>query len=118
MDKGTDKRDFELFKSEFCKWQARFGLSGYRVYFKWEPVEGGFSSIGIKQGEAVATVTLNSDLPDTSEPYKDIRCSAKHEALHLLIGRLQQNGRYRFCSEEELYEATEELVNKLENLVR
>lgn len=109
--------DFALFQSEFKKWQELFGLTGYKVYFKYEPLEGYFADISINQGNMVATVTLNSNLPEKDEPFKDIRRTAKHEAIHLLVGRLEQNGRYRFTSENEIYESTEELVFKLENLI-
>ena len=110
-------KDFDLFQVEFKKWQYRFGLTGYKVYFKYEPLEDHFAEITISQGNMVATVRLNSKLPDKNKPHKDVRRSAKHEALHLLVGRLENNGRYRYCSENEIYEATEELVFKLEELI-
>ena len=109
-------KDFELFQTEFRKWQQKFGLTGYKVYFKYEPMEG-FADIKINQGEMVVTVKLNSNLPDKAKPFNDIKQNAKHEALHLLVGRLEQDGRYRYSSENEIYEATEELVYKLEGLI-
>ena len=65
----------------------------------------------------VATVRLNSELPGKDKPFKDVRTSAKHEAIHLLISRLEKNGRYRYIAENEIYEATEELVIRLEGLI-
>ena len=109
--------DFELFQQEFNKWQHHLGLTGYKVYFKHEPIESSFANIHINQGGMVATVTLNSKLPDKDIPFKDVKRSAKHEALHLLVGRLEHNGRYRYSSENEIYEAVEELVFKLEELI-
>lgn len=110
--------DFELFQSEFKKWQQRFGLTGYKVYFKHKSMgNNGFANIIINQGNMVATVTLNKELLAKDKPYKDIKRTAKHEAIHLLIGRLEQNGRYRYVSDSEIYEACEELVFKLEDLV-
>jgi len=110
-------KDFALFQSEFKRWQKLFGLTGYKVYFKYEPLDSSFADISINQGDMVAVVTLNSKLPDGDKPYKDIKRSAKHEALHLLAGRLEKNGRCRYISESEIYEATEELVFRLENLI-
>jgi hypothetical protein len=110
-------KDFKLFQSEFKKWQRLFGLTGYKVYFKYEPLEKSFADIEINQEETVATVRLNSELPDKDKPFKDIRRHAKHEALHLLIGRLEMNGSYRFVSSGEMHESSEELVHKLENLI-
>ena len=109
--------DFELFQSEFKRWQQKFGLTGYKVYFKYEPIDDGFAAIKINQGDMVVTVRLNSELPTKDNPHKDIRQTAKHEALHLLVGRLEEAGRYRHCSATEIYEATEELANRLGVLI-
>ena len=94
-----------------------FGLSSYKVYFKYEPNDGYFASLAVNQGNVVATARLNSKLPDKDKPHKDVKGSAKHEALHLLIARLEHNGRHRYISDDEMYEATEELVHKLEDLI-
>ena len=110
-------RDFELFQSEFKKWQKLFGLTGYKIYFKHEPDDGYFASLTINQGNAIATARLNSKLPNKDKPFKDVKNSAKHEALHLLVARLEKNGRCRYISDDEMYEATEELVHKLEGLI-
>lgn len=110
-------RDFELFQREFKRWQDKFGLTGYKVYFKYGLLEKSFADIRVNQGDMVATVTLNNELPDKERPHRDVRCSAKHEALHLLISRLELAGHYRYSSENEIYEAAEELVHKLEDLI-
>jgi hypothetical protein len=110
-------KDLALFQSEFKKWQRLFGLTGYKVYFEYEPFDNSFADISINQGDMVVTVRLNSKLPDKDKPHKDIKRSAKHEAIHLLVARLEKNGRYRYTSETEIYEATEELVFRLENLI-
>ena len=110
-------KDFELFKGEFKKWQKQFGLTGYKVYFKYKPDDGYFASLTVNQGNEVATATLNSKLPDKDKPFRNVKGSAKHEALHLLVSRLEHNGRHRYISDDEMYEATEELVHKLEDLI-
>jgi len=109
-------KDFELFKSEFKKWQVKFGLTGYKAYFKHEPIDGAFANIEVNQERMIATVTLNSDLAE-NKSFKDIKRTAKHEALHLLIHRLESRGRERYVSPPEIYEASEELVFKLEDLI-
>ena len=110
-------KDFALFQKEFKKWQRIFGLTGYKVYFKYEPLEKSFADIEINLEGMIATVRLNSKLPDKDKPYKNVRENAKHEAIHLLIGRLEMNGRYRFVSSGEMNESSEELVRKLEGLI-
>ena len=110
-------KDFELFQKEFKKWQRLFGLTGYKVYFKYEPLDSSFADLTVRQSDMVATARLNSKLPNSEKLYMDTKRSAKHEALHLLVARLEQNSRYRYASENEIYEATEELVIRLEGLV-
>lgn len=111
-------KDFADFQKYFKHYQKLFSLSGYRVYFKYEKIKSGFADLQIDLTDMVATLRLNSKLPDKDKPFKDIKRSAKHEALHLLVGRLEQNGRHRYIAEEEIYEATEELVFKLEELIK
>ena len=109
--------DFELFKKEFRKWQQKFGLTGYKVYFKHEPIDDAFASINLGQGEMIATVRLNSKTLSADKPFVDIKQSAKHEALHLLVGRLEKNAHWRYSSLQEIEEADEELVHRLEDLI-
>uniref|UniRef100_A0A6H1ZG65 Peptidase n=1 Tax=viral metagenome TaxID=1070528 RepID=A0A6H1ZG65_9ZZZZ len=113
----TKNKDFELFQKEFTKWQQKFGLTGYQVYFKHAPLDKAFANIIVKQRSMVATVTLNSEIDEDGKPFKDIKNSAKHEALHLLVARLEGNGHYRYSTEVEIYEAAEELVIRLQSLV-
>lgn len=109
--------DFALFQSEFKKWQQRFGLTGYRVFFRYEEIPHTFADIQVKQTDMVAVLRLNSKLDEIDKPNKDIRATAKHEAIHLLTARLAENGRYRYIAENEIDEALEELVKKLEGLI-
>lgn len=110
-------KDFVLFQKEFKKWQKLFGLTGYKVYFTHEPLDGSYASINIELGSMVATVRLNSKVDGHAKPHCNIKLTAKHEAIHLLVGRLELNGRFRYSTESEIYEATEELVFRLEGLI-
>lgn len=114
---NKDKNDFLLFQKEFKKYQERFGLSGYRVYFKHKPLDGSFAHIDMRPTDRVATVTLNSKLEDEEKPFKDIKTSARHEALHLLIYGLEDLAKSRYIQEWMIDEISEELVNKLEKLI-
>ena len=110
-------KDFELFKKEFKKWQDKFGLNGWVVYFKYEQLEDSFASSSTDINGMVATIKLNSKLPNKDKPFKNIKRSAKHEALHLLLARMSCNAYARFVSRDDLYESEEELVHKLEGLL-
>jgi len=113
----TEDKDFTLFKSEFTKWQQMFGLTGYKVYFGHEPLKSGFANIVGNNGTAVVKVTLTNKIPPGNEAFKDIKRSAKHEAIHLLLRRLVQSARHRHSTAEEISEAVEELAYKLEALI-
>ncbi len=119
---ATDKKgervlsDFSDFKKYFKECQKRFGLNGYKVYFEYKPLENCFANITVDQRQMVATVALNSD--DKKHPDKHVKHSAKHEAIHLLLFKLQHIASCRYCQPEELDEAIEEAVFKLEDLIK
>ncbi len=110
-------KDFELFQKHFVKYQKLFGLTGYRCYFKHEPLEGRFADIEINAWDKVATVRLNSALPDSNRLFKDTKRTAKHEALHLLTGKLESLARNRYIDPDEIGEAVEDIAHSLEGLV-
>jgi hypothetical protein len=111
------KDDFRAFQKYFKEYQRKFGLTGYKTYFKFEPLNDCFANITVNQNDMIATVRLNSRLPDKDKPHKDIKRNAKHEAIHLLLFRLEHRACSRYVLEEEIYEAVEELVFKLEDLI-
>ncbi len=113
-----EHRDFTLFKKEFTRYQKLLGMNGWEIYFKHEPgVRGSFADTFLDFANLTATVRLNSELDDGDKPFKDIKGTAKHEALHILIARLEGEARYRFATDEAIKEATEELVHKLMGLI-
>ena len=112
-------KDFEIFKKEFKKWQDKFGLNGWATYFVQEVLENKdtFAELRRDIENMTATACLNNEISESNKQFKDINRTAKHEAIHLLVGRLADCGRYRFVNEDELNEAEEELVHKLEGLL-
>ena len=103
--------------SEFKKWfkyyQSRFGLLGWDVRFEQKKLKDSYATISPNLDGMTALVTL-----DIETSAKEIKASARHEALHLLIGRLSGNASYRYASKEDMYETCEELVNKLCKLIK
>ena len=65
----------------------------------------------------MATVSLNSNLPNGDKPFKDIKRSAKHEAIHLMLSKYKDLALSRYLREGEIYKAEEEIVFKLEKLI-
>ena len=110
--------EFKLFKEEFKKWQDKFGLKGWAIYFEHTEIEEHrFAEIYNDIEDMAATVRLNNKLCKENEKFKDVEKSAKHEAIHLLLARLEACARYRYVNEDEITEACEELVHKLEELI-
>jgi len=114
-----NSQDFELFEREFKRYQRLFGLRGYRVYFNHKPLDTDvMANIRVDQEAVAANVCLNSKVPKRgNEGWADIRRHAKHECIHLLIGRLVKYGQSRYISGDDIEEAGEELVNRLEGLI-
>lgn len=108
--------DFELFCETFKKYQDLLGLNGYRIYFKYEPIDA-FASIRVNRSDMIATVRLNSRVSKAEKPFQDIKLNAKHEALHLLLYSLEDLALDRCATAEKIGEACEELVHKLEHFV-
>ena len=102
------KSEFKEFQKIFATYQKRFGLNGYRTYFKNEPDANSFANINVNQENMIATINISS---------KGCLKSAKHEALHLLVGRLAYYAEARYVTEREIMEAEEELVRRLEILI-
>jgi len=64
------------------------------------------------------TIKFNTVL-DESDIEKDwIERTAKHEMVHLLIGRLVEIANCRYVTDSELSEAAEGLVHSLEKLIK
>ena len=111
-------KDFEIFKKEFKKWQDKFGLNGWKVFFRYEDLGSDrHASLSYDLSGMVASAKLNSNLPDTEKQDKDPALSAKHEAIHLLLARLESYAMVRYVTANDIEEADEELVYKLEGLL-
>lgn len=109
--------EFEVFQSTFIKYQNLLGLTGYKVYFKYEVLDSCFANIMINQEDMVVTVVLNKRVMAKDKLHRNIQNIAKHEALHLLMGRLDSLAKYRYATSVDIYEANEEIVHKLEELI-
>ncbi|KKL17231.1 hypothetical protein LCGC14_2487610 [marine sediment metagenome] len=117
MNRAANTRDLEVFKREFTKYQELFGLTGITVHFKFESVDGAYACLNLKYRDMVAEVILNSDPVNWSTRRGGIRGAARHEAIHLLLMRLEGEAMYRHATENSIYEAVEETVHRLENVI-
>jgi len=108
-----ESKRLKIFRREFERRQKQFGLCGYQVFFEEKKLEDCFANITQNHGDMVATARVNSDPHGDRKPIE----SAKHEAIHLLIGKLEYLAKRRYVSEDEIYTCAEELTVKLMGLI-
>ena len=110
--------EFDKFKKVFKEYQALFGLSGYKVYFKQEPLQDDFASCKINLMGRVVTILLDTNASKEDRKLCGVEENAKHEALHLLLGRLSILAHSRYVSQNEIEDAEEEIIRRLEKLIK
>ena len=113
----ASSKDFAEFKKTFMKYQQLFGCTGYKIFFEREKLKNDCANITIRDECRIATVKLDSALPEREKKDQPIELLAKHEAIHLLLARYVHYAESRYVNEEQVIEAEEELVRKLEKLI-
>ena len=108
MSKRLDK-----FKETFEKYRGKFELHNYRLYFEETELDNSVATIHTDSETFKATIQV-----DNHKSFgEDLKSSAKHEAIHLLVARLSELAEHRFVTREEIISAEEELVRKLAWLI-
>ena len=110
---------FKKFKDSFLYWQKEFGLMEYRVCFLQEHLDDAFAQLRTNIEGKLVHVVLNteweSDLTATDDGPEE---HAKHEAVHLLLGRLAWLARCRYVDECSINEEDEAVVIRLARVLR
>jgi hypothetical protein len=114
---------FELFKVECLKWIKIFNLNCYRVRFEFKDCKDADAQSITDSHSYVCTIALNinqnyGEFKETQSLNDYIKYLAKHECIHVLLGRISTTSSARFISKDELTEAEEELVVKLSNIIK
>jgi len=112
------QKDFDLFKKEFMRWYEKFGLGEYSVYFEFKKLDEAYAEIWKRSDSNVITVALNNELSPGAYRDRDVKDTAKHEALHLLLWDLSRHSYNRFGSPREIDLSEEKLVQKLIGLIK
>jgi hypothetical protein len=113
------KEQIKLFKDEFDKWVKHFGIHNeWSVYFTTEEIDA-FAQIHMNADNRIATLKLNPVFENycIDDIEQHLKNSAKHEAIHLLLGEVDCAGIVRFMDEKTHYSLYEKLVIKLESLL-
>ena len=113
----TSKKDFEFFVRECKKWGKILELADWDIRYFHEERKSNALAVTLRdlQGRA-ASVYLSTDWDEVS--HEALTSTAKHEMIHLLVGRLAGNAFCRFITEDDLMESEEALVVKLSKLIK
>ena len=118
--KTTDKH-FKFFV-ERCRHYAKvFELGDWDIAFvHGGENEGSLATTRITQMDCRATVYLTKEwhfVQEDSPIEEELDQTAKHEMIHLMIGRVTGNGGTRFVSKDDYDESEEALVVKLSKII-
>ena len=109
--------EFMAFKLECVRWQHKFGLMDWRLCFRFETAEDGLAGIRCDFEGRIASVFLNPFQERCTKREVDVRRSARHEMLHLLLAELQYlNGR-RLVSDNTWQAAEHGVIRRLESVL-
>lgn len=119
----TTKKHFDIFKTECERWIDQLKLDNWKIYYVHRQVNPNtYATCSTKAGAYVATLffTDNWDTLDGNHLLieEHIKDSAKHEVIHLLLARLSDCATSRNYMISDCLEAEEELVRKLENIIK
>lgn len=113
----TTRKDFKLFKTEFRHWQSRLGLTDFHCVFRHEPLDGCFGGIQCDHAGKIVTVILASHYPDRDRDAFDPARIGRHEALELLLARMDNIARSRYCFPDDVTEERHAIIRRLENFL-
>ena len=117
----TTEEQYEEFKKAFTDWQDRLNLNDYRVFFELGLREYSedtcFAEIDIAHDGKAATVRLSKTMdPENAEDFKP-ELSAKHEAAHLFLNKLEHVARCRYIRPDDISDTVEGMVRVLEKVL-
>jgi hypothetical protein len=112
------KKHFEAFRAECEYWLNALGLKDYRVYYEFAEVPNGLAGCQRDVEGRVCTITLNPFQENCSKAQVDVRRSAKHEVIHLLLAELAHLNGKRLVTEGQWDAAEHAVVRRLEKALQ
>ena len=109
------KKNYEYFV-EMCEdYIRKYSLDSWDVYYHFKSLEDRFAQTSIDCVNRVCTITLSSQWDDVGVPDIEAQLNetAKHEVMHILLGKVSGYANARFLTRDEMIEAEESLVIKL-----
>lgn len=112
----TTKKHFEIFKEECEKWIKKLNIDSWRIEYDHMDMDARAKYyIGVR--DRCIDLCLGTDFSPNTPTDELIRKSAKHEVIHLLTAKLSGLAINRFATEDQIYEESEAVTRKLENLL-
>lgn len=109
---------FKLFRAECEKQLERLGLKGWKVYYQFKKLDDGFAQAQWHYAGRVATITLATEFP---KPYDDlekqIKETALHEVLEILLCPLNSLAAARVWDREEFDKEAHCVIRTLEKIL-
>ena len=113
-----NNKHFKLFKDECEKWLKRLELNDYSIFYEFKYLEGRDACNTVTGSIGNATIALSTEIETFDKKSNDyIKILAKHEVLHVLLGRFGSLAHNRYSREDELIDEEEHLVRKLVNII-
>lgn len=110
----TNKAAFDLFCKEARRRLTQLGLNDWEVYFEHVHLDGRYAACSFKRLGRKATISMSTSWGPFAPTAASLKRSALHEVLHLLIADLSCAGASRHATADELEQAEEALVTRLE----
>ena len=116
----TTSKHFEVFQREVRRCINLFGLLTWRVHIEHGPCENSpcRAECYYDVSNRSSTITLNTEWDEDDKINNvEIKVSARHEVIHLIICRLAALGMDRYVSQRDFQEEQEALVRLLHRLI-
>ena len=118
MTKSTTKKDFKLFESECRKWIKKMSLGDWDVDFFHSDREGALASTRANWSGKSAAITFNTEWDEEYYNNKQIKITALHEALELLLMELRVLASSRYLAEPDIDHATHTVIQRMVNMLK
>lgn len=120
MEKLKPKH-YSLFKKEVSYWVKRLGLTDWEIYYGFDDKDkDSFATVNWRYKARKATIFLhkNWDVPNVNiDIERQIKTSALHEVLHILLARLNGLANDRTLDEIEYDSEEHGVINTIINLL-
>lgn len=109
------QKHFERFVNYCIQYQAHFKLHDWALAFEFKDLQEDRARTVLTLEASQAVIGLNTNWNEDVRKFAEqqLREVAKHEMLHVFLGRLGELARYRYLTSRELEAAEHAIIQKL-----